>query len=127
MLTANGEYARDRAIRGVLDLAEEVSNIKAENCQLKAEFNQLKDENERLKGCGISSEGQTEPCGCEYCVPDENNFTRNLLVKTVKDDGEYIQWEVFIDPKYRMLRLTHGKFVANSIVIERCPMCGRKL
>ena len=116
MLTFNAEYARDQAIHNILSITEEVSELVAENRQLKVE-------NERLKCCELVV-AEEEHCGCGFCTQDENYFTRNLLSKTANDDSV---WEVFIDLKYKMLRLTHGKFVADSIVIDRCPMCGRKL
>ena len=116
MLTFNAEYARDQAIHNILSITEEVSELVAENRQLKVE-------NERLKGCELVV-AEDEHCSCEFCTPDEKDFTRNLLSKTTNDGSA---WEVFIDPKHKMLTLTLNSLVADSIAIDRCPMCGRKL
>ena len=121
MLTFDAEYARDQAIHAILDITEEVADLMAENRQLKADYNNLKDENDRIKG------GEPKGDGCEFCVPNEKGFARNLLTKTTIEGGEDVVWEVFIDPKHRALRLTRGKFISASLVIGRCPMCGRKL
>ena len=121
MLTFDAEYARDQAIHAILDITEEVADLMAENKQLKADYNNLKDENDQIKGCEPKDEG------CEFCVPNEKGFTRNLLTKTVIEGSRDVVLEVFIDPKHKALRLTHDKFIAASLVIGRCPMCGRKL
>ena len=120
MLTFDAEYARDQAIHSILAMAEEVSDLVAENGQLKSEV-------ERLNGRDSVAEERHGSHGCAYCTYDDNGFTRNLMAKTMKENDEDATWAVYIAPKNKLLMLTHSDFVAKSITIERCPVCGRKL
>ena len=115
MMTENAYEARDKALRGVLDLADEYVGM-------MAQLEKVSEENLSMQRL-LRERKEREPKGCELCVPNGDGDTCEL---THREDmlGTHV---VYINPKGKRIICMRDGFVLASKEVGFCPMCGRPL
>ena len=115
MISYNAQSAREKALRGVMELADECVDL----C---AQLRQVADENASMQA--LLERKEREPKGCEFCVPNGDGDTCEL---THREDGLGTHDVMYIDPKAKRIACVRDGFVLASKEVGFCPMCGRPL